>query len=108
MGDDHSVAPIEEKNKKLRKRKRKGAKTTAAVSSIEQNGVSMEGQERIKEADQEPPAKVSRQTVFEQRIRPPTLLERLLLMEIRKERNKILQCVRYVCKNNFFDDKKST
>jgi len=42
--------------------------------------------------------------VFKQRLRPPTLLERLLLSEIKKERNKILQCVRYVCKNNFFQD----
>lgn len=52
------------------------------------------------------PAKVSRPTVFEQRMRPPTLLEKLLLNEIKNERNKILQCVRFVCKNNFFQDSK--
>merc|ERR1712098_598140 len=40
--------------------------------------------------------------VFKKRLRPPTLLERLLLSEIKNERNTILQCVRYVCKNNFF------
>ena len=40
--------------------------------------------------------------VFRKRLRPPTLLEKLLLSEIKKERNTILQCVRYVCKNNFF------
>jgi len=51
-------------------------------------------------------AKVSRPTVFEQRMRPPTLLEKLLLNEIKNERNKILQCVRFVCKNNFFQDTK--
>eukprot|EP00090_Calanus_glacialis_P002583 TRINITY_DN11935_c0_g1_i3.p1 TRINITY_DN11935_c0_g1~~TRINITY_DN11935_c0_g1_i3.p1 ORF type:complete len:590 (+),score=235.43 TRINITY_DN11935_c0_g1_i3:44-1813(+) len=48
------------------------------------------------------PAKPSRPPVFDQRMRPPTLLEKLLLNEIKKERNKILQCVRFVCKNNFF------
>lgn len=34
-----------------------------------------------------------------------TLLEKLLEPEIRHERNVILQCVRFVVKNNFFDDK---
>ena len=42
--------------------------------------------------------------VFKRRLRHPTLLERLLLSEIKNERNSILQCVRYVCKNNFFRD----
>ena len=42
--------------------------------------------------------------VFKKRLRHPTLLERLLLSEIKNERNTILQCVRYVCKNNFFLD----
>ena len=42
--------------------------------------------------------------VFRKRLRQPTLLERLLLSEIKKERNSILQCVRYVCKNNFFQE----
>ena len=42
--------------------------------------------------------------VFRKRLRPPTLLERLLLSEIKTERNTILQCVRYVCKNNFFQE----
>jgi len=42
--------------------------------------------------------------VFKKRLRPPTLLERLLLSEIKNERNTILQCVRYVCKNNFFQN----
>ena len=40
--------------------------------------------------------------VFRKRLRQPTLLEKLLLSEIKKERNTILQCIRYVCKNNFF------
>ena len=40
--------------------------------------------------------------VFKKRLRHPTLLERLLLSEIKSERNTILQCVRYVCKNKFF------
>ena len=44
--------------------------------------------------------------VFKKRLRHPTLLERLLLSEIKNERNTILQCVRYVCKNNFFLDNK--
>jgi len=42
--------------------------------------------------------------VFKRRLRPPTLLERLLLSEIKNERNTILQCVRYVCKNDFFQN----
>jgi len=50
------------------------------------------------------PPKVVRPNVFDQRMRPPTLLEKLLLNEIKKERNKILQCVRFVCKNNFFQE----
>ncbi|XP_040281364.1 nuclear fragile X mental retardation-interacting protein 1 [Bufo bufo] len=33
----------------------------------------------------------------------PTLLEMLLARDIRRERNIILQCVRYVVQNNFFD-----
>ena len=40
-------------------------------------------------------------SVLAQRIAPPTLLEKLLSDEILHERNVILQCVRYVCKNNF-------
>ena len=35
-------------------------------------------------------------------MRPPTLLEKLLKDEIISERNKILQCVRFVCRSNFF------
>jgi len=50
---------------------------------------------------------ISRPAVFEQRMRPPTLLEKLLLNEIKNERNKILQCVRFVCKNNFLQDSDS-
>ena len=44
--------------------------------------------------------------VFKRRLRHPTLLEKLLLSEIKSERNTILQCVRYVCKNNFFQSDK--
>ncbi len=36
--------------------------------------------------------------------RPPTLLERLLTGEIREERSELLQCVKYICENNFFDE----
>ena len=39
--------------------------------------------------------------VFSRPIRPPTLLEKLLLDEIKRERNTILQCVRFVCSNDF-------
>jgi hypothetical protein len=46
--------------------------------------------------------KVARPDVFQRPIRPPTLLEKLLLDEIKRERNLILQCVRYVCDENFF------
>lgn len=34
----------------------------------------------------------------------PSLLRKLLEPEIRKERNDILQCIRYIVENNFFDD----
>jgi hypothetical protein len=34
--------------------------------------------------------------------RNPTLLENLLSSEISQERSEILQCVKYVCENNFF------
>lgn len=37
---------------------------------------------------------------------PPTLLERLLKQEIAEERSELLQCVKYICKHNFFDDAK--
>lgn len=37
-------------------------------------------------------------------VRKPTLLEKLLAPEIRHERNVILQCVRYVVSQNFFND----
>ncbi|CAH2104671.1 unnamed protein product [Euphydryas editha] len=36
---------------------------------------------------------------------PSTLLEKLLHKEIQHERNVILQCIRYVVKNNYFDKK---
>jgi len=45
---------------------------------------------------------VSKKSTLDRRMRPQTLLERLLRDEIVSERNKILQCVRFVCKNNFF------
>jgi len=35
--------------------------------------------------------------------RPPTLLERLLKQEINQERNELLQCLRFVCSQNFFN-----
>jgi len=50
------------------------------------------------------PQKRRATTVFDHPIRPPTLLERLLLDEIKRERNLILQCVRYVCNNRFLQD----
>ena len=34
--------------------------------------------------------------------RQPTLLEKLLAPEIRKEQNAILQCVRYIVREEFF------
>jgi len=43
-------------------------------------------------------------TVFTKRIGAPTLLEKLLHDEIKRERNIILQCVRYVCNNQFLQD----
>ncbi|XP_037656323.1 nuclear fragile X mental retardation-interacting protein 1 isoform X2 [Choloepus didactylus] len=42
------------------------------------------------------------QTLFEPRTHHPYLLEMLLAPDIRHERNVILQCVRYIIKNDFF------
>lgn len=39
---------------------------------------------------------------FKKRNRPPTLLQKLLEPEIRRERNILLQCVRHVVQKNFF------
>lgn len=47
---------------------------------------------------------VKYQLTKKRRQRDPTLLERLLAPEIRRERNYILQCVRYIVRKNFFDD----
>jgi len=105
----------DEKSKPSRKRKRKAKKSSAAneseavVAHKEETGSSGVSAKKEKAAEpKEKIAKVTRQSVLEQRIRPPTLLERLLLQEIKKERNTILQCVRYVCKNNFFEANKSS
>merc|ERR1712037_340190 len=114
------TSDCDEKSKPSRKRKRKAKKIGAdneseAVAAQKEETGSMPakalGKGKKEGAATEPKekvAKVTRQSVLEQRIRPPTLLERLLLQEIKKERNTILQCVRYVCKNNFFEANKST
>lgn len=39
---------------------------------------------------------------FKKRNRPPTLLQKLLEPEIRRERNILLQCVHYVVQKKFF------
>ena len=91
----------EEKTSKTRKRKRKAVPKESVKDETKEDEVS---KEETFAAHSESKAKVSRPGVFEQRIRPPTLLERLLLQEIKKERNTILQCVRFVCKNKFFHD----
>ncbi len=39
-----------------------------------------------------------------QRERRATLLERLLDKEVKEERSELLQCVKYICERNFFDD----
>merc|ERR1712192_152284 len=105
----------DEKSKPSRKRKRKAKKSgtanesEAVLAPEEGETVSMPAAKKEKVVESKAKvAKVTRQSVLEQRIRPPTLLERLLLQEIKKERNTILQCVRYVCKNNFFEANKST
>ena len=114
-----------EKSKSSRKRKRK-PKKDGEVKEAEEDVEHTEKTTNIGKSVSEkvePRTKFARQSVLEQRIRPPTLLEKLLLQveiksyilylkfafqEIKKERNTILQCVRYVCKNNFFEAKKST
>merc|ERR1712240_556136 len=115
-----------EKSKSSRKRKRK-LKKDGEVKEAEEDVEHTEKTTNIGRSVSEkvePRTKFARQSVLEQRLRPPTLLEKLLLQveinsyillilnlpfqEIKKERNTILQCVRYVCKNNFFEAKKST
>ena len=113
------------KSKPSRKRKRK-PKQDGEVKEAEEDVEHTEKTTNVGKSVSEkvePRTKFARQSVLEQRIRPPTLLEKLLLQveiksfilylkfafqEIKKERNIILQCVRYVCKNNFFEAKKST
>merc|ERR1712059_32989 len=110
--DDNALPPIpgvsntDFNTKKARKRSKKKAPDSSAVGdvlpeSIEKLNTSPDT--AIKKKVVAPTPKVIKTHVFDQRMRPPTLLERLLLDEIKKERNKILQCVRFVCKNNFFD-----
>ena len=76
-----------EMQKGRRKRKQKG------VNSDETNGAKSDqnGAKRFKKTT----------SVFAKRIAPPTLLERLLSDQILHERNVILQCVRFVCKNQY-------
>merc|ERR1712098_260621 len=100
--DDTKSATIES-SKKSRKRKKK-SNTKLQSDSKDVTG----GEAIISDCVTKPPAKIQKPTVFEQRIRPPTLLEKLLLNEIKKERNKILQCVRFVVKSNFFDSDQFT
>jgi hypothetical protein len=95
--EDHSIAAAstsEDKSRKYKKRKRKVINTEADVEDVKEAKTA-----RVEAAK----ARVTRPSVLQQRIRPPTLLERLLLADIRQERNTVLQCVRFVCKNNFFD-----
>merc|ERR1719357_2086563 len=112
-GTSSKSSVCNEKSKPSRKRKRK-PKQDGEVKEAEEDVEDVEHTEKTSNVGKsvsekvEPRTKFARQSVLEQRIRPPTLLEKLLLQEIKKERNTILQCVRYVCKNNFFEAKKST
>merc|ERR1712192_140001 len=113
MQSSSKTPDCDEKSKPSRKRKRKAkesgpANESEAVVAPEEETLSMPAKKEKAAESRSTVAKVTRQSVLEQRIRPPTLLERLLLQEIKKERNTILQCVRYVCKNNFFEANKST
>ncbi|KAJ8729412.1 hypothetical protein PYW08_000993 [Mythimna loreyi] len=53
-----------------------------------------------------PPRKPERQNYKLKRKIPSTLLQKLLHTEIRKERNIVLQCIRYIKKCNYFDKPK--
>ncbi|KAJ8726377.1 hypothetical protein PYW07_001075 [Mythimna separata] len=50
-----------------------------------------------------PPRQVERQNYKLKRKIPSTLLQKLLHTEIRKERNIVLQCIRYIKKCNYFE-----
>lgn len=50
-----------------------------------------------------PPRKLDRQNYKLKRKIPSTLLQKLLHTEIRKERNIVLQCIRYIKKSNYFE-----
>ena len=43
--------------------------------------------------------------ILRKSIHPPTLLEKLLITNIEKERDELLQCIRYVCDNDFLQKK---
>lgn len=53
--------------------------------------------------NEKPHNKKSKVVSFKRKL-PSTLLEKLLSNEIRKERNIVLQCIRHVIRNNFFDE----
>lgn len=59
-------------------------------------------------AQSKQPRQTSARDVLSARLRPVTLLERLLLDEIKRERNLILQCIRYVRAHNFLQPVIST
>ena len=97
--DAGGVASTESQVETRRRRKRKHKTDQAAEKPDDQAATAAVKKQRL------PPAG----DVLQRQIRPPTLLERLLLDEIRRERNLILQCVRYVCNNKFFiNDQKSS
>ena len=94
--EDANVKAVDVKSKKPRKRKQRPSKGGTNKAEGEKD------EDEEEEGGWKPRAKASRLGVLEQRIRPPSLLERLLLQEIRRERNTVLQCVRHVVRSNFF------
>jgi len=82
-----------------------------AVSKSELNGVPSEPnsqlqlQKSLVKSDTARAEKASKEVerrLLKRNKRPPSLLERLLQSEISKEKDELLQCLRFVCAKNFF------
>ncbi|KAG8236178.1 hypothetical protein J437_LFUL013444 [Ladona fulva] len=98
-GDDDGKKRVRRSRKRGRTRGERGGKVDSRKDLEEEN----EKEQKTAVEDEGRAMRERKQLEMNQRQRYPTLLEELLKDEIRRERNAILQCIRYVVENNFFD-----
>ncbi|XP_065200478.1 FMR1-interacting protein NUFIP1 [Planococcus citri] len=89
-GDISSSKDDETKGCESKRRKRKRRRDS-------KGGIEGEEETDKKTEEKLPPLRIRK------RYKPPTLLEKLLSSEIKHERNVILQCIRHVVNNNYFN-----